>query len=485
MNGIGVAFVTFLFLLIPPSLSHPATSDAGSPVRDLLAQCQAAYYRLVDYQGSLHLEIGEKGVSTQQDVMSVAFRKPGFLSIHWQEGVHKDARLLVRPAWNRGNVFVRLGGWFDYVSLSVPATEIGEPFAPNLKDVSEWLSALVGLAQRPASDRSLQLVKLRSGDPTLAEGRVVLAIPAFLIPFRDNTVATYEFLIERGTGIPHELVLRDAGGEVRQRLTYTDLQINVGVPSQVFNWEDMTDETQGIPQKDATIDLRRFSQHWLRRYGEINDYTGQWITRGQGGVEDNEKQMLFKFRKPFDLYLHWTPQRRTVQEALFRQGWNRGRVRLRMDFGGLPLIGDLPLDGPFASHYLPPFLSDFGINRLVERLQEWMLRAWLREELEVRFLGVQNHDERPCYVLEVAFSSNQGKADSPARVLTFWDIGHQVPVKQTVFNQRGEIKEYQEFRQLQMNTALGESDFDAANPAYGFLLLRGAPGLDWFLTGRE
>lgn len=485
MNCWWMIVLTLAVSALPRPLAAITTAESVAQVQGVLGQCQAAYYRLADYQGTLRREVGEGGPAPSQDVIAVVFRKPAFLSLRWQEGLYKGTHLLSRPAWNRGNVLIRLGDWFDYITISVPTTEIREPFVPGLKDLSEWLAALAGLAQRPASDRSLQLIRVRAGDPSIAEGRIVLAVPAFLIPFRDDAIAMYEFIIERGTGIPSELVLRDVVGEVRQRLTYTDLQVNIGVPSQVFSWEEGVDEFRVLPQNEVDIDLRGFSQNWQRRYGEITDYTGIWVTARRSGREIVSSRAAFKFRKPFDVYLDWTAEGGGVQAALFRQGWNDGRVRVRTTLFGIPLVGDLVPHGYLAQQGFPYPLPEFGFQRLVERLQEQLLRGWLRGEVDTRFDGVHEHEERPCYVLELRFPNTQGREYPHARVLLFWDIAQKVPVKYEGFDRTDQLIEYHEFFQVRLNVSLGAVDFDAANPAYGFLLLRGVPALDWFLTGRE
>jgi hypothetical protein len=454
-------------------------------VQEALAQCQAAYYRLVDYRGTLRREVWEGEQAPRRDEIDVVFRKPTFLSLRWRSGLHKGTELLTRPGWNQGNLFIRLGDWFSYVTVSMPPVDVGEPFVPMLKDVSEWLTALAALAQRPALDPSLRLVEVRLTDPALAEGQVLLVIPAFLIPFRDNTVAAYEFVIERGTGVPVELVLRGAGGEVRQRLTYSDLQINVGVSVQAFEREPDTEGFRPLPQGEADVDVRGFTQNWQHRYGEITDYTGVWVAEERWEERLVRSQASFKFRKPFALYLDCGPDGGVVRSALFRQGWNEGRVRVRAVRWGIPLIGDLEPDSYLARcgyHYA---LTEFGINRLVERLQEQLLRAWLQEELTVHFHGVQNCEGSPCYALEFLFPASRWREYAHARVVTYWDVAQRVPVKSEAFDWANQLDERYEFRQLRFNVALNDAEFDAANPTAGFLLFRHAPRLDRFLTGRE
>lgn len=497
------ALPLLLTLLISLGATPGGAQDAQDvgqldEVLKVLAQCREAYYRLDDYRGTVLHTVREADGETREERIEVAYRKPGFLSFRWESGLHKGAALLARPRWNQGNLMLRLGEWFDFLTISVPATELGEPFQPAVRDMSDWLTALAALAQRPVTDRSMRLIEVRMVAPSLAEGKMRLSVPAFLIPFRDNMVSTYEFIIERGTGIPTELTLRGVGGEARQHVMYTNLQVNVGLPTQLFSWEPNGEEPPSVTPSGTTMDLPRFTQSWQRRYAEITDYSGIWIVAtGEEGAAQRLRA-AFKFRKPFDLYLRWEsgeaePAR--FQEALFRQGWNDGRARVRRTLWGLPLVGDiapdevLPRWGDSASVSLTTMsLTTFGIHSLVERLQEELLRGWLRAELQTRFLGMQRHDGRWCYVVAFEFSTGPGQEYAAARIVTTWDIVERLLVKYESFatsEREASVQERHEFPTVRINAALRDHDFDAANPAYGFLLLRRTPWLDRFLTGRD
>jgi hypothetical protein len=480
----------FVLLLFFSLLSGSSTAVAASPkggfeeLKQILLECQGAYHRLVDYRGTLRKEVVQDGFLRGQEVIEVLFRKPSYLLLRWQTGVYEGTRLLVRPDRNQSDLLIKLGGWFEYVAVKVLPTEVGEPFVPGLKDISEWLTALASLAQRLPLDPSLRLVEVQTGGPNVAEGQVLLSVPSFLIPFRDNNVAVYDFVIERGTGIPIELVLRGAGGAVRQRLTYTDLQVNVGVPVQAFSWEEQSGGEAALPQADAALDLRRFIQHWQHRYGEVVDYTGVWTVEEYWRDQEKRSEVVFKFRKPFDVYLRWVGPAGGRREALFRRGWNGGKVRVRTTLWGIPIIGDLHPEGYWAQLGSRYPITEFGLNQLVERLQTQLLQAWLQGNLTVRFLGVLPHEQRPCYVLEFTFPAVQ-RDYTPARTVTYWDIARRLPVKYEAYGRDGQLLERHAYFQLQLNVSLGDGDFDAANPAYGFLLFRHAPRIDRFLTGRE
>jgi hypothetical protein len=259
--------------------------------------------------------------------------------------------------------------------------------------------------------------------------------------------------------------------------------MNVGLPTQIFTWQD--EEEEVLPsQNGTTIDLRGFAQHWQHRYGEIVDYTGVWKAKvWQKGIVQRT-QVTFKYRKPLELYLQWGFVSDGIQEALFRQGWNEDRVRVRVRFWGAPFIGDVTPEAELMQWGEHSLVTEFGIHRLVERLQEQLLREWLRGELQTHFLGVQNYDGRPCYVLAFDFLG-PGRDHSPARIVTTWDVAERLLVNYETFMPDGKLHEQQEFQGIQLNVALPDRDFDTANPAYGFLLFRSAPGIDRFLTGRD
>jgi hypothetical protein len=91
---------------------------------------------------------------------------------------------------------------------------------------------------------------------------------------------------------------------------------------------------------------------------------------------------------------------------------------------------------------------------------------------------------RACFALEF-FARNPDNEDGPARVMTYWNLADHLPTKYEAFDWADQLLERQEFHKLHLNVSLRDSDFDAANPAYGFLIFPRMPQLDRFLTGRE
>ena len=233
------------------------------------------------------------------------------------------------------------------------------------------------------------------------------------------------------------------------------------------------------------LDVRGFTQHWLRRAGEIQDYTGVWVTEARQGSRLSRRTATFKFRKPFDVYIAWEEDSGDLKEALFRAGWNGERVRVRASLFGIPVIGDLVPDGSWMRQESRSSIKEFGFGQVVERLQTQLLQGWLRGELEVQFRGIQDHDGRPCYVLEFVFPNTQWRTHPYYRIVLHWDIIYRVPVKQEAYDWNNQLDTRYGFQDLRFNVALNDHDFNSANLEYGFLLFRRVPWLDWFLTGRE
>lgn len=484
MNAL-VFCVSCCVLLSPFCVLSEVRGDQKATVATVLRQSTAAYYRLVDYRGTLKHRIWEKGGAYNEHEIEVAFRKPAFLRMEWQTGLYEDTTLITRPTRAFRAVFIKLGGWFDFLRVAVPTTEISEPFSPALKDINAWLHALRALHQRPLQDRSLQLLRLQVVDPEIADGRVILTVPAFLIPFRDNAVDTYEFTIEKGTGLPLELVLRGASGEVQQRISYLDLETNIGIRQNAFSPDDSETPERGLVRVGTELDVRGFTQNWLRRSGEIRDYTGLWVTEDRSDNRLVRRKASFKFRKPLDVYLVWGKDGGGLKEALFRTGWNGGRARVRGSLLGVPVVGDVIPGGSWMRRRFRHPIDNFGFGRTVERLQNQLLQGWLRGELEVQFRGIRAHDDRPCYVLEFVFPNSQWRTHPHYRLVLHWDIEYRVPVKQEAYDWSNQLETRQGFEDLRFNVSLKDKDFEPSNPEYDFLFFRSVPWLDWFLTGRN
>jgi hypothetical protein len=260
------------------------------------------------------------------------------------------------------------------------------------------------------------------------------------------------------------------------------LQVNAGVSLNTFDQAPEADDGLSLPQVKTAIDIRGFMQHWRQRYAEIADYTGVWIlTAEQEGLTVQLGQATFKFRKPFDVYLEWD----AATAALYRRGWNADRVRVRTTMAGLPVIGDVEPEAYLGQPGLRYSITAFGLNQLVERTQTQLLEGWLQDELEARFLGVRTYTGQSCYVFEFVFPNRRWRVYPYYRMVVHWDIAQRVPIKLQLFDWNDRLAEGHAFHHLRLNVSLSETDFDAANPDYDFLLFPRFPWLDWFLTGRD
>jgi hypothetical protein len=262
-----------------------------------------------------------------------------------------------------------------------------------------------------------------------------------------------------------------------------NLEVNIRIPQQTFARAYDAVVGSSLTRTGTDLDVRGFTQSWRRRSGEIRDYTGVWATETRQGNHLVRRQAAFKFRKPFDVYMAWDGGTGKLRETLFRQGWNGDRVRVRASLFGLGMIGDLAPDSYWVQRESRFSIMEFGFDEIVKRLR--IQQGWLQGELEVQFRGIQTFDGRPCYVLEFTFPNSQWRGHPYSRIVVHWDIVHRVPVKQEAYDWSNQLDARSGLQDLRFNVSLDNTDFDAANPEYGFLLFRQVPWLDWFLTGRE
>ncbi|REJ68064.1 MAG: DUF1571 domain-containing protein [Planctomycetota bacterium] len=241
----------------------------------------------------------------------------------------------------------------------------------------------------------------------------------------------------------------------------------------------------------ALMPVLRYAYERYEAMGRnIRDYRGKIVRRERiRGRLGAQEYMSFKVRHarvtdtndvvPFGVYLEYLgPKRLKGREVLFVDGENDGNlVATRGGEGALRDITlRLPPDGPRAmrrNHYP---VTEFGVQRLAQRLIEVGIEEMALEaakDAKVRFVSGAKIDKRPCTMIEVVHPRRvDGLRFHMARI--FVDEAWQVPVRYAAYTwpREGEktprlMEEYTYF-DLEMNVGLSERDFDAENPDYMF-----------------
>lgn len=248
----------------------------------------------------------------------------------------------------------------------------------------------------------------------------------------------------------------------------------------------------------------------------LTDYTAVLVKRERFGKKlAQEEEILFKFAKPFRVYMRWVGKVNRGQEALYVQGENKDRLKAHKGgFLGLVSvnvnpIGSMAMDG---QHH-PVFHA--GIEATTVLVIRDLKRGLARKEVRVMDRGEVNLDGRAVVKVEAFFpetlagethhakdndtlwdvaerydqdmyvilSANKG-VDGPAdirggqsllvphyycqRSVSYFDVGTNLLVKIENYDWNGDLYESYYYKDLKLNVGLTDEDFDPKNKGYKF-----------------
>jgi len=190
-----------------------------------------------------------------------------------------------------------------------------------------------------------------------------------------------------------------------------------------------------------------------------------------GGEAYPAQIMACKLRRPEDLYMRWTGDAYQGREALYRAGWNGGR--LRISEGALVPTIDLDPTGYVAmrSSRHPAWMA--SVLRTADQILQGAdvlsadpaLNAGYEDLGIVPVRGEPSH----CYKADLPIDKDPGQYAH--RVLVCMGTRHGMPTRfaawEKVGGQLRQIEDYV-FAGLAMNPGLTDADFDPDHPDYGF-----------------
>lgn len=178
--------------------------------------------------------------------------------------------------------------------------------------------------------------------------------------------------------------------------------------------------------------------------------------------------ILFKFKKPFSLYMKWIKAPYQGSELLYVAGWNEDRVRAHR--GGLLqfVTRNLdPRDPALMADNLRP-VTDLGIGQLVK-----IVAVNVRTAINAGGLGFTERGGEPLYgrktrVLEVVFPKKYAGKYDDHRFVINQDIESRILIRIRVYDRDDQLVEHYGYENLDLDARLADADFDPAHPDYRF-----------------
>jgi outer membrane lipoprotein-sorting protein len=210
-------------------------------------------------------------------------------------------------------------------------------------------------------------------------------------------------------------------------------------------------------------------------FQSIQDYTATFIKQERINGKLREPELvLFKFQKPFKIYMKWTAGSKEGQEVLYVEGKNGGKVLAHPGFGGflggmlalvLPTFAISP-GGPTAMKENLHPITNAGIGNIIENIIQNNNIALANNDLHLSIKGEAEVDGRPCIVIERVLPEENGYPAHRAQL--YIDKTINLPVKLVLHDWSGQLLAQYEYTNLNLNPGLEPINFQRHNKDYRF-----------------
>lgn len=204
-------------------------------------------------------------------------------------------------------------------------------------------------------------------------------------------------------------------------------------------------------------------------YSRVSDYTGVFHKQERiGGKLRDEETALFKFQKPFKVYLRFIDCLPKVTETLYVEGSCENKLLIRQGGSMASMTLSLDPNGSLVMSRNRHPITEFGFGFLLGEFRRNIEPAIRAGDLEIVRQADENFNGRPATVVEGRFLSHDGRKYYCARFIVHIDKGLLLPVGNVFYDEREEMLEKYDFTDVKLNVGLTAMDFSRYNKAYGF-----------------
>jgi hypothetical protein len=220
---------------------------------------------------------------------------------------------------------------------------------------------------------------------------------------------------------------------------------------------------------EKQIDPERWIREAETTLRQVENYRA--IFHKQERVEGKlmeEETVLFKFKRPFKVYMKWVKGPYKGRELLYVEGWNNNRMMVR-DSGitGMIMV-NLDPKGSLAMEGNRHPITDSGLDHLMKLLRDHMRRGIKDKELEFKKVGEETVYRRGTQRVEILSPRNKAKDYYCYRATLILDLEKKVPIKVRIYDWEDNLIENYGYEELRFNADLSDGDFSSKNPEYRF-----------------
>lgn len=211
---------------------------------------------------------------------------------------------------------------------------------------------------------------------------------------------------------------------------------------------------------------------WLRRaeqrLAKAESYVA--VFHKQERIRGNLTQMettLFKFKKPYKVYMKWIKEPYRGRESLYVEGCNNNLIKVH-ECGFLGLELDLDPRGPLVMKGSRHPITDSGIENVVNLIGRELRRGIRKGEISIRKQGEETIYGRDTRQIEIVFPGVPARGYYCYRAVINIDTENELPIRIQIFDWEDRLVENYGYEAVALNAGLTDADFDPRNPAYGF-----------------
>jgi len=181
-----------------------------------------------------------------------------------------------------------------------------------------------------------------------------------------------------------------------------------------------------------------------------------------------EETVLFKFKRPFKVYMKWMKGPYKGRELLYVEGWNNNRMMVRNSgITGMMTVNLNPKWSLAMKGNRHP-VTDSGLDHLVTLLRDHMRRGVKEKELEFKKVGEEVLYGRRSQQVEILSPREKAKDYNCYRAVLNLDFERKVPIEVQIYDWGNNLIENYGYEDLRFNVGLRDADFSPKNPEYSF-----------------
>jgi len=211
---------------------------------------------------------------------------------------------------------------------------------------------------------------------------------------------------------------------------------------------------------------------WLwraeQRLSKVESYVAVFHKqeRIRGNLTQKET-VLFKFKKPFKVYMKWIKEPYYGRESLYVEGCNNNYIKVH-ECGFLGLDLDLDPRSSLVMRGSRHPITDSGIENVVNLIGRELRKGIRKGEISIRKQGEETIYGRYTRQIEIVFPESSAKGYYCYRAVINIDAENELPIRVQIFDWDNRLVENYGYEAVAMNAGLTDADFDPRNPAYGF-----------------